>query len=304
MIEFLNIGTKIELIKVNKKTMKIKIKKTNIKLTAILLLCAVGLSSFAILQKEETNVPTDTSVFKHRTMTNDAFTLGEKLNYRVHYGIINAANITMKIDDKFTNYKEKENYHINITGYTLKAFDWMFKVRDQFDSYVEKNRIAPMKFTKKVRENKYKDVDYAVFAPEQSKIYTQKAKGGSLKTKAGYTYDIASALLYTRNIDFSKAKVGDTYPINVYLDNTIYELSFRFDGRETIKSDVGKVKCIKLVPKLVVDRVFGEEEAMTVWVSDDKNKIPVRVKADLKVGSIKVDLTSYSGLKNTFSSKS
>jgi hypothetical protein len=139
--------------------------------------------------------------------------------------------------------------------------------------------------------------------PELSEIYTQKAEGGKIKTKAGYTYDIASSIFYVRNIDFSDAKAGDEYPINIYLDNKIYELSFKYAGKEIIKSDIGKVKCIKLIPKVVVDRVFGDEEAMTIWVSDDENKIPIRVKADLKVGSVKVDLTSYSGLKNTFSSK-
>ena len=270
---------------------------------AVLLLCAIGLSSFGIFQEESSPNPEESSVFRHRKMDNKAFDLGEELYYRVHYGIINAAKISIKIDDDYTTYKEKEAYHVAINGYTLKAFDWMFKVRDKFDSYVDKETIAPLKYSKVVRENKYKDVDYAVFVPELSQVYTQKAKGGKIATKAGYTYDIASALLYVRNLDFSKAKKGDTYPINIYLDNKIYELSFRYDGKETIKSDIGKVKCIKLIPKLVVDRVFGDEEAMTVWVSDDDNRIPIRVKADIKVGSVKVDLTSHSGLKNTFSSK-
>ncbi len=278
-------------------------KNTKIRNTAVLLLCALGLSSFVILQEESNPMPEDSAVFKHRIMENKAFELGEKLYYRVHYGIINAAKISIKIDDSYASYKEKEAYHIAINGYTLRAFDWMFKVRDKFDSYVDKGSLAPLKYTKVVRENKYKDVDYAVFVPELSQIYTQKAKDGKIATKKGYTYDIASALLYVRNLDFSNAKNGNTFPINIYLDNTIYELSFKYAGKETIKSDVGKVKCIKLIPKLVVDRVFGDEEAMTVWVSDDENRIPIRVKADLKVGSIKVDLTSHSGLKNTFSSK-
>ena len=74
-------------------------------------------------------------------------------------------------------------------------------------------------------------------------------------------------------------------------------------GKEVIKSDIGKIRCIKLRPQLVIDRVFKDEDDMTIWVSDDANKIPVRVQADIYVGSLKVDLSSYSGLKNSFDSK-
>lgn len=276
--------------------------KNRISILALLALCGFVLSSFYVNQNPSVNEQNDSDGFVHRKMENFAFKKGEELYYRVHYGIINAAKVSIKIDPDYTIYKDKETYHVVVYGYTLKKFDWMYKVRDRFDSYVNKETIAPMKYTKVVRENKYRDKDYAVYLPELQKIYSSKAKG-NVDTKEGYTYDIASALLYTRNLDFSNAKVGDIYPINIYLDKEIYELSIKYDGKETIKSDIGKVECIKLIPKLVVDRVFNDEEAMTVWVSNDKNRIPIRVKADIAVGSVKVDLTSYKNLKNNFTSK-
>ena len=86
---------------------------------------------------------------------------------------------------------------------------------------------------------------------------------------------------YARTIDFSNAYIGKTYPLDIYLDQKIYNLKFKYLGIETIKSDFGKVRCIKLRPQLVVDRVFKDEDDMTIWVSDDKNRLPIRVKTDI-----------------------
>jgi hypothetical protein len=44
-------------------------------------------------------------------------------------------------------------------------------------------------------------------------------------------------------------------------------------------------------------RVFKEDESLTVWISDDENKIPIRLKASLAVGSLKADIESFKGLK-------
>jgi len=227
------------------------------------------------------------------------------LNYRVHYGIINAATIKMQVlsgNESFNRPEElkgRKAYHIVVEGKTLKAFDWAFKVRDRFDSWVDMESLAPLKYSKSVVENNYTDQDLVYYRHISQKL---NGKKGDLEMPS-YTQDIVSALYYARNIDFRNAQVGDTFPINVYLDNVIYNLNFKFAGIETIKTDIGKVKCYKLIPRLVVDRVFKGEEDMTVWISADENKIPIRVKSDIQVGSLKVDITGYSGLKNTFDSK-
>lgn len=246
-----------------------------------------------------------TGATSYRKMGNHAFWEGEKLSFRVHYGVVNAATIQMEVHkegelfSKPDELKGRQAYHISIEGKTIKAFDWAFKVRDRFDSYVDKESLAPLKYSKSVIENNYTDQDLVFFRHLSGKL---NGKKGNLDMPS-YTQDIVSALYYARNIDFAKAKSGDTFPIHIYLDNTIYNLNFKFAGIETIKSDIGKVKCYKLIPRLVVDRVFKSEEDMTVWITADENKIPVRVKSDIQVGSLKVDLTAYEGLKNPFLAK-
>jgi hypothetical protein len=116
------------------------------------------------------------------------------------------------------------------------------------------------------------------------------------------TQDLASAIYFMRQLDFKNKPLNYAYPMDIYIDNEIYNLKVAYKGKETIQTDLGKVRCIKLQPEMVVDRVFKEKDAVTVWVSDDKNHIPVRIEAAIYVGSLKVDLTSYKNLKNPFQS--
>ena len=233
-----------------------------------------------------------------RVQDNRAFTFGEKLNYRVHYGFINAATITFKVGTEPKYINGRSTFNVSAYGKTNKSFDWAYRVRDYFESYIDSQSMAPLKYFKSVQEDEYKDVDL-VYYDHEKRWLTGKKK--SMEMPA-YVQDVVSAVFYARTIDFSNAYVGQTFPLDIYLDQEIYELQFKYMGTEIINSDVGKVRCIKLRPQLVVDRVFKDEDDMTIWVSDDANKIPVRVQTDIMIGSLKVDLESYEGLKNPFSS--
>ena len=263
----------------------------------IIITVAFVLSSFVIPQNLETTSESKGAL--HRMLSNNAFTYGEELNYRVHYGIINAAKISLKVDNEAVEVHDRQTFHLTADGKTLSTFDWMFKVRDRFESYMDMEYMAPVKYFKSVKEDNYSDVDLVFFDHDLKRI---KGKKKNMDCPA-YVQDIIGALYYARTIDFSSATKGQKFPIDIYLDQEIYNLEFKYVGKETIKSDVGKIKCIKIKPKAVADRVFKDDESITLWVSDDENKIPIRVEASLAVGSLKVDLTSYKGLKNSFTSK-
>lgn len=262
--------------------------------TAIAATLLAGMQSFSAKDKFEVQ-----QAAEMRKMSNTAFKPGEKLKFRVHYGLINAAVITMSVNSSMSNISGRSAYAVKCEGETLKSFDWAYKVRDKFESWVDEESLAPLRYAKTVRENKYYDEDLAIYMHDQKKMRTTD---GELKIPS-FTQDIASALFYARNLNLAGATVNQVFPIDVYLDGKIYNLSFTYLGKETIKTDIGKVKCIKLRPKLVVDRVFKNSNDMTVWVSDDANKIPIRVQSAIQVGSLKVDITGYENLRNTFTAK-
>jgi hypothetical protein len=260
-------------------------------------LLVIILSGFIIKPQQE--IIEGSKSVPHRVLTNNAFTFGEELNYRVHYGIINAAKISLKVDKDPVTINGRETYHLIADGKTLSTFDWMFRVRDRFESYMDQEFIAPIKYFKSVKEDSYSDVDLVFFDHDTKRI---KGKKKNMDCPA-YVQDIIGAAYYARTIDYSTAKKGQAFPIDIYLDQEIYNLEYKYMGKEYVKSDVGKIKCIKIKPKAVADRVFKDSNAITLWISDDENKIPVRVEASLAVGTLSVDLTSYKGLRNTFSSK-
>ena len=257
-----------------------------------ILIIGIVLASTAFTNKTAT-------VAGSRTIKNKAFTFGEELTYRVHYGWINAAKITIKVAPKPVKIKGRTTYNITGYGKTYRSFDWAYKVRDHFETYLDSQSLAPLKYFKSVEEDSYKDLDL-VFYDHEKKYLTGKKKNMEMPA---YVQDVISAVFYARTINFDNAYIGQTFPLDIYLDQEIYNLKFKYLGKETIKTDVGKVECHMLRPQLVVDRVFKDEEGMTVWVSADENKIPIRVKTEIYVGSLKIDLTEHKGLNNTFSAK-
>lgn len=261
-----------------------------------ILITAAALLGLTTMSFEKTDRTAAKQTFAFRKLSNDAWKAGEKLTFRAHYGVINAATISMQIDATTSKINNRTAYAMKVEGETLKSFDWAYKVRDKFQSWVDNESIAPLRYAKTVRENKYFDEDLAIYMHDKKKLRNPE---GELTIPA-YTQDIASALYYARNLDLQNATLNQEFPIDIYLDNKVYNLSFTYIGKETIKTDLGKIKCIKLRPKLVVDRVFKSTNDMTVWVSDDDNKIPIRVQSAIQVGSVKVDITSYENLKNSF----
>lgn len=263
----------------------------------IIFTLAAGITALSTMSFEKKDTYASQS-FTYRKMSNTAWKAGEKLTFRAHYGLINAATITMSIDASTSKISNRTAYALKVDGETLKSFDWAYKVRDKFQSWIDNESLAPLRYAKTVRENKYFDEDLAIYMHDKKKM---RNSDGELAIPV-YTQDIASVLYYARNLDLQNATLNQQYPIDVYLDNKVYNLNFTYIGKETIKTDLGKIKCIKLRPKLVVDRVFKSSNDMTVWISDDANKIPVRVQTAIQVGSIKVDITGYENLKNSFSS--
>jgi hypothetical protein len=239
---------------------------------------------------------TNDSGFQYRNQTNQAFTFGEELKYKIHYGFINAAVATISVDPKPVDVNGRSTYHITAKGRTLSGFDWMYKVRDHFETWVDTESMAPLKYFKTVREDKYRDTDLVFYNHAEESLRGKKKD----MEMPRYAQDVVSAMYYARTLDFSKAKKGDAFPINIYLDQEIYSLKFKFLGRQTIKTKFGRIKCLKIRPQVVADRVFKDEDSMTIWVSDDANRVPVRVSSSLWVGAIKCDLVGHKGLMHPF----
>lgn len=226
--------------------------------------------------------------------TNLAFKRGEKLEYRVHYGLINAGTAEIEISEKTTTYNNRSVLHAIGTGKSNSFFDFFFKVRDRYESIIDQNSLKPIKFVRRVNEGGYKIEQDYVFDPEKDIV--DNGKGNKYKLPYTNVQDMISAFYYVRNFDFSKATKGDVYDIPTFLDNEVYHMKMKFMGTDTVEVDKGTFSCYKFVPVVQKGRIFKQEEDLMVWVTKDKNHIPVLAEAKVLVGSIRMDLVEYEGL--------
>ncbi len=234
-----------------------------------------------------------------RQTTNTAFQAGETVQYLVHYGLLNAGSATLRVEESQFKFGDREAFHIVGTGISLGTFDWFFKVRDHYETYIDKQGVFPYRFIRNCDEGGYKINQDYTFHPER-RAYKDH-KGDSYITP-DFVQDMLSSYYYARTIDYSTAKKGDVFTIMTLVDDEIYPLKMKYIGKETIKVDAGKYHCLKFAPVVQKGRVFKKEEDLSVWITDDANHLPILVKAKIMVGSIKMELQSYSGLMNPIAS--
>ena len=227
------------------------------------------------------------------------FKEGEWLKFRMHYGLVNAGYATLSLKD--SQYNGKSVYHVIGEGWTTGVAKVFFKVNDVYQSYFDKETGLPYHFIRRVDEGGYIISKDKYFDHQKKEVIVKDHKRNTNEVyKINEVQDIISAFYFLRNKDFSNFKNGDEITINIFFDGETTPFKLRLLDREVINSKFGKVKCMKFRPYVQAGRVFKENESLTVWITDDDNKIPIRIKATLVVGSLKADLEEYKGLSNPF----
>jgi hypothetical protein len=230
-----------------------------------------------------------------RKLDYKAFKPGEKLEYVMHYGLINAGIAKIEILDEGRKIAGRKVYHVVGIGESTGAFDWFYKVRDRYETYIDADGVFPWLFVRRVDEGGFKfSQDYKFM---QHKNQVDNGKGKTFETP-DYTQDMISAVYFARTLDMTKVKPGDIISMETFVDNEVWPAKVRFVGTETISTKAGKFECYKFNPIVQRGRVFKNESDMNVYITKDENKIPVLVEAKVLVGSIKMEITKYEGVAN------
>ncbi len=226
---------------------------------------------------------------------NSAFNAGEEVLMKVYYTTLGMyvgageAKFTTTLD----KYNGKTVYHCTGTGTTYSFFDNFFKVRDKYETYIDTSTMLPIKFLRNVDEGGYKIYNNVTFNHNAG---TAVSTNGVFKISS-CIQDVISATYYARNINFNKYKPGDKIPFDMFLDDEVYHLYLRYEGKEIIKTKYGKFRAIKFKPLLIKGSIFEGGEKMNVWVSDDANHLLLRAESPISVGTIKVDMMGYKNLR-------
>ena len=232
---------------------------------------------------------------------NDAFQDGEWFRFRMRYGIFNASYADVRLRE--TTHKGRPVFHASAVGKTTGLARWFFKVDDYYDSFFETEVVKPVHFVRNISEGSYVrhvniDFDHSTQQGVVNDLLKKTTTRISLKPNV---QDLVSTFYYLRNhLDVEGIEPGETASVNMIYGKTAFVFRFRFLGYENISTAFGIVPCMTFRPYVEEGRVFRKDGGLTLWISNDKNRMPIRLKADLRVGSIDVDLESFSGLKHPF----
>jgi len=242
---------------------------------------------------------------------NTTFRVGEKVTYDVYYNWgflwLSAGWVEFKVDNM--KYKGRDTYFFDSYGQSHKGYDWFFKVRDSYETYMDKETLQPLWFERKTSEGGYNAHEVYLFEPSRKKVFsfTETSKQPFKRDTLVYvpcSFDVLSLIYYARNIDFSDMQVRDTIPVIVLIDNEYYNIYIRYLGKEAVETRNGeKYQCLKFSAFLVEGTIFKGGEDLYVWVTDDKNRVPILVEAKILVGSVKAYLAKAEGLRSDISTK-
>ena len=233
-----------------------------------------------------------------------AFDVGEWFKFRIHYGLVTAGYATLEVKESTRN--NKKVFHAIGKGYTTGMSRWFFKVDDNYESYFDKNTGKPYQFVRKIDEGGYTKNQEGFFNQDKNTVLVKDYKNNTnaVFETPEQVQDIVSTFYYLRNHpNVDKLKVGESINVDMFFDNETTKFRLKFIGREDLDTKFGTVPCMIFRPLVQTGRVFKEQESLTVWISADDNKLPIRIKASLMVGSLKADLDAFKGLANPFEIK-
>jgi len=230
-----------------------------------------------------------------------AFKGGEWLKFRMSYSnTFNAGFSTIEVRE--TKNLDKDAFHIIGTGKSTGLVSLFFKVKDDYQTFIYKETLKPYRFIRKINEGGYtKDKEITFdYDTKQAIVKNNKHNTETKHPINDEIQDLLSSLYFLRNQKLNTLKVGEEIELLMFFDQEIHNFKLLFLGEEVIKTKFGKVNSLAFRPMVQAGRVFKEQESVTVWISNDDNKIPLRIKASLAVGSLRADLDAFKGLAHPF----
>ena len=212
---------------------------------------------------------------------------GESCTYRISYGMFGGGNA------KYTINQTQDKTQVIVSGGSNALVDLFFKIRDRYETIINNSTKLPIYFKRDIIEGSYTINQEYYFNHMKNIVSTQE---GEFECNPK-SYDMLSSFMYGRTLRSSDLKKKKPFYINIFLDEENYNMEVKYLGIEIIETKIGKIRCLKFSPKVQVRRVFKNEDFLTIWVSDDKNHLLVKVEMGIWVGSIDATMTSVKNIK-------
>ena len=231
-------------------------------------------------------------VFNPPLKTNTAFKGGEILTYQIRYGFIVGGTTTLSLTEDV--YKKKPVFHAEAIGETTGMADKLYGVKDTYESWFDKETNLPYKQVRDIKEGHYKKYNVVTYDRKTNTVHSKLSGDHEVPDKI---LDLASTFYYLRRVNFTKMREGDAILVNMFFDDEIFPFHLRYRGKEVVKTKFGDINCIKICPIVEVGRMFKNDDDLTIWFTDDENRLPVSVKMDIRiVGAVYLKLINYENI--------
>ncbi len=240
----------------------------------------------------------------YRFVSNEAFQKGEFLKYKIHYGPVKVGYATLEVKPQSEVIRGRKCFHIICKNYTDGLFDSFYRVRDTYESFTDEHALISWQFNRDIQEGSYESYREIHFDHDKRKAFYHRNGEITPFEIPQYIQDVLSAYYYARaTYDHSKLEKGDRISLRKFIDETTFALEALVEKREKIKIDGQHYRALKLKVMIEEAGLITDGSKITLWVSDDKNMIPLAFKSKLKIGSIAADLVEYKNLRNPFKAR-
>ena len=224
------------------------------------------------------------------------YKVGEYTAYKVSFGAINVGFADLEITESI-QLNNRPVFHIVGKGRTAGFFDWFFKVRDVYETFIDTKTLLPLVFKRVVNEGGHLINQEYRFNHKDSRVIT---KDSSFFIPID-TQDMLSVFFLART--FKKESIIDrkSFYIPLFMDDANYNLEIKYLANEIIDTKWGKIDCMIFQPKMQEGRVFEDGEKMKIWITDDANHLLLKVETEIWAGTIKAVLEDYKELKHPLS---
>jgi hypothetical protein len=220
------------------------------------------------------------------------YKVGEYSAFDISFKGIKVGSAEMKIE-KQIKINGVSTFHIIGKGRTASFFDWFFKVRDVYETYLDTSKIRPVKFVRDIHEGGYEKKQQYIFKHSVGKVFWKDTSYVIFPT----TQDMLSALFYARTFNKNDLLQKKSFFVPIFMDEENYSLEILYLKDEKVKTSFGEVNCMVFKPKMQEGRVFEDGEEMKIWISDDRNRLLIKVETQIWAGSIKAILVKHQGVK-------
>ena len=220
---------------------------------------------------------------------------GERLEYELSWGFITAGYATLEV-------KPRKDGKVEFLTFATanKTVNKFYPVHDTVYTLVRNKGLMTDVFRKSLHEGTFHNKSLIRFDRNAKKAflsdtvfsdpvrrYVKRSADTSVAIE-GLEHSIMSAFYLVRTLPL---KEGATSRFSAVSGEKRYELKVVVHKRETIKTDLGTFKTVKVEPVLDGDGIFKSSGRIFIWFTDDDKRLPVLMQCEIKLGSIKAELT-------------